>query len=360
MRSLITLILAAVCLAYPVYCDRFQSTAVRTPQAQFIENTSAAEIEEIVHYANYLLIGPIVSFDQANELPMLNILNMYCAEQEEKTKDKCERIAISALEDFTVSRFGEGVFDAQALLKADQAGIRLEDGVIYTSGFGNISGYLDGEITIQEVVREGDRVKIAVQITLDEAGRDKAQGELTLKITDKGYQYAAYHFTTRPWTIADLELPMAESIKLEQIDAYFGELRSSQLFEWEGDTVGQKRIYSDGTEVTLYLGKADSPYGVIMGITTSRADLPLIRGVHIGDSWEAVAARFMNGGYEPEAAEGGWRCRLYGVAQHMSTYGMILYDHDQPAAIQLGQEGASVSLDLDDRACVETITVVFE
>ena len=83
-----------------------------------------------------------------------------------------------------MSRFGEGVFDAQALLKADQAGIRLEDGVIYTSGFGNISGYLDGEITIQEVVREGDRVKIAVQITLDEAGRDKAQGELTLKITD--------------------------------------------------------------------------------------------------------------------------------------------------------------------------------
>ena len=86
----------------------------------------------------------------------------------------------------------------------------------------------------------------------------------------------------------------------------------------------------------------------------------MIRGVHIGDSWEAVAAQFMNGGYEPEAAEGGWRCRLYGVAQHMSTYGMILYDHDQPAAIQLGQEGASVSLDLDDRACVETITVVFE
>ena len=99
-------------------------------------------------------------------------------------------------------------------------------------------------------------VKIAVQITLDEAGRDKAQGELMLKITDKGYQYAAYHFTTRPWTIADLELPMAESIKLEQIDAYFGELRSSQLFEWEVDTVGQKRIYTDGTEVTLYLGKA--------------------------------------------------------------------------------------------------------
>lgn len=252
---------------------------------------------------------------------MLNILNMYCAEQAAKAKDKCERIDISALEDFTMSHFGEGVFDAQALLKAGQAGLRLEEGIIYTNGFGNISGYLDGEITIKEGESEGDRVKIAVQITLDEAGRDKAQGELTLRITDKGYQYAAYQFTARPWTIADLELPMAEPMKLEQIDAYFGELRSSQLFEWEVDSVGQKRIYNDGTEVTLYLGQADSPSGVIMGITTSRADLPLIRGVHIGDSWEEVAAQFMNSGYEPEAAEGGRRCRLYGVAQHMSAYG---------------------------------------
>lgn len=47
-------------------------------------------------------------------------------------------------------------------------------------------------------------------------------------------------------------------------------------------------------------------------------------------------------------------------AAYVCLRGMIQYDHDRPVAIQLGQEGAGVRLDLDDKACVETITVICE
>lgn len=338
-----------------------QNQEPSTLTAQFVENTSESELQTIVRYANYLLIGPVASFDKADELPMLNILNMYCAVQEENAQSDQAENTLDELEDFTRSYFGAGVFDRHELLEETPITLQIEDGVVCINGFGNILGYLDGTIEIEAVLSEGDCVRIVVQIALNQAGQEEAHGELTLRVTDKGYQYAVYQFTARPWTIADLEIPMTRPLTMEQIDAYFGELQSSQIFEWEADTFGEKRLYQDRTEVMLYLGEKGSATAVIKGVTSSRADLALIKGIQIGEAIDEVIGQFLSGGYEPELADGELKQRrLYGENRHMSTYSLIKYKHNKPIEIEYAQEGATVNLYLDEEARVKTIAIVLE
>lgn len=283
------IIVVAACLFFSGCDDRQtemydQKQESSTLAAQFVENSSELELKNIVRYANCLLIGPVVSFDDVDELPMLNILNMYCAVQTDNMHDDQREIRLNELEDFTRSYFGDGVFNSKELLEDKRVMLQIEDGIIHTNGFGNMPGYLAGTIDIDSVMCDGDSVKIAVHIVLDQEGKDKAQGELTLKITDEGYQYAAYQFTERPWTIADLEIPTNTPLTMDQVDTIFGELKSSQIFVWEAEAFGEKRIYNDGTEVMLYLGEKESATGVIQSVITSRVDLPLIKGVKVGDA----------------------------------------------------------------------------
>ena len=325
---------------------------------KFLQNHNEEDYKQIVVQANYLLFGNIAEFAEPQELSMRNILNLYLKLNPSFTDGKTI-VELNDLEQFAREYFAEDIYD-YAKLKDDLAAMSpefSEDRLIFSREVPLHSPYKDDKISIENTGSDGDKVEIAALLEMKDTP-DPIKGKLTLKITEDGYQFLSYALPRAPFNISDVHVSLSQAVSEEQLEDYFGEIKSVEKFEVYHQDDGRRYLTEGGTEISLWYFSGEE--GNIFQIVTSDPAIELVKGIKVGDSLESVIGKFADSGYEIAYDEflGEYRL-LYGEIIHMASYGCITYENGEAKEVIYNQEGTNAILAIKDNL-VSKVTVFEE
>ena len=325
---------------------------------KFLQNHNEEDYKQIVVQANYLLFGNIAEFAEPQELSLHNVLNLYLKLNPSFTDGKTI-VELNDLEQFAREYFAEDIYD-YAKLKDDLAAMSpefSEDRLIFSREVSLHSPYKDDKLSIENTGSDGDKVEIYVLLEMKDTP-DPIKGKLTLKITEDGYQFLSYALPRAPFNISDVHVSLSQAVSEEQLEDYFGEIKSVEKFEVYHQDDGRRYLTEGGTEISLWHFSGEK--GNIFQIVTSDPAIELVKGIKVGDSLESVIGKFADSGYEIAYDEflGEYRL-LYGEIIHMASYGCITYENGEAKEVIYNQEGTNAILAIKDNL-VSKVTVFEE
>lgn len=144
--------------------------------------------------------------------------------------------------------------------------------------------------------------------------------------------------------------------KISLSNAYkiFGKPLKTVQEEFYENDYKEIRTY-DGFEVTFSLPTEYSSSSNIIKMTITKPGISIIRGIQVGDDIKDVINKFPNEGYQLIELNGKTTLPLYGLIQHMNSFGQVIYENKKPIRV-IYSDSSYLIIEVDENSKVSSIS----